>query len=1313
MKVLHTADWHIGQFKGPVEDGVNLRSLDTVKCLEYMVEKAREEHPDLVCISGDVFHQEQIGPVRYSDEMVTATRIIDELSKVSKFVVVMRGTPNHDGFGQFRVLTKMLEHNKKVAVVTTPQVISTPIADIVCIPGFDKQEFRAKFPGLSAEEENLTWTKYISEMVMGLRAQCSQTNIVADMVPAILMAHYTVPGCNMESGQTSFFSNFEPVIPRESLQTARFDAVLLGHIHRPQMLEGLENVFYSGAINAMNFNDEGQKRGFWIHEFEKKSLKKGHFYETPYRKFQTIKWDKEDVAEYLRSGKMYLIEKDYTSSCMDAIVRLQYSCDTEQKKALNIPVLQKDLYEIGAFYVADIEAESMMNITNRQLLSEESDPLLNLKKWLDEKCFTDSEKIVELAEPIIADAMKSSNTVEIHGVFKPVSIKVKNYRTYKEECFDFDDISFCTINGVNGAGKSSLFMDAISDCLFEETREGDNKSWIRGTEDARSGSIEFVFDIGESRFRVVRTRTKSGKPTLNLSQLNEDGTDWLNLSKERIIDTQSEILRVLGMDSMTFRSCALIMQDQYGLFLQARKDERISILGNLLGLGIYGIMEQDARKRLGDAKRTLMQKKDAVKIKDDIIASKGNPQEELEELEKEIESSEKLIGEISIDLKEAQALLVKYEAAKKNCEDLRSRKEQVKNEKASIEESINKLNSIIESCETILKKADVIREKSKEYSAAEDEMKILSEELIRYESEKKALVDCEANLQRYQNIIKNAEFENARIDQELSELDTDSDDGIAEKIAELEEKREELYAVMDKKNAHDAIVQEVSAKRDEFQKANAAYKTQLRLAESDLSTQKQQKAYMEDSGCADIENANCRFLKKAKEDASKIENTEKCISTIKEAMKEAETAFSEFEQEKQEELQNIGYSKEKETSIRERIADLEVYQAKKQRIEESRLKRARLEAEKESNDKTIASCSENVSDVKLQAQEITERVNNLSEKVNLYEQVKEKADGLKVYAEQEKSLPVYEERVKNARENMAMQEKLLEKKDEELIVMVADMISASELMESFDSGTESKVSDLEERMETEKKKLQDLQVQKGSLIQKAEDVKSMKEEIFELKKDIEACALITTRYDVLKQAFSQDGVPHQIIRNIIPHITDTANNILGQMTGGTMGVDFVMERTVKGKDGDKATLDVLIEEYGKTSPIKLAHDKGATILDFRKNLEQVCARYVDAMKNLTQLMDIEIRNPVNCLKLLMKELGIKQKIRNEVVELFVSQNGEGACTAHDLYYAMNEASFFAACEGMSGQGILKLEEDITKALIKDWKKYDVYGAVKC
>ena len=323
-------------------------------------------------ISGDIFHQEQIGPSRYSDEMVTATRIIEELSKVSKLVVVMRGTSNHDGTGQFKVLEKMFEKNPKVEIVTTPKVVSTSIADIACIPGFDKQEFRAKFPGLSSEEENIQWTQYISDIVTGLRAQCGNTNIIKDAVPAILMAHYTVPGCNMESGQTSFFANFEPVIPRETLQVANYEAVLLGHIHRPQTIDGLHNVFYSGAINSMNFNDEGQNRGFWIHEFESGRLVKEHRYSTPYREFRTVTMTQEEIRDYLSMRQAYLCEKLKEDDIRNCIVRVKYSCDSEQKKMLNIPALQADLYACGAFYVADIEAESMVDVTNRGLLSEEA-----------------------------------------------------------------------------------------------------------------------------------------------------------------------------------------------------------------------------------------------------------------------------------------------------------------------------------------------------------------------------------------------------------------------------------------------------------------------------------------------------------------------------------------------------------------------------------------------------------------------------------------------------------------------------------------------------------------------------------------------------------------------------------------------------------------------------------------------------------------------------------------------------------------------------------------------------------------------------
>lgn len=309
MKILHTADWHIGQFKGPVVDGVNLRSQDTVNCLNYMIKVAEEEKPDIVCVSGDVFHQEQIGPVRYSDEMIVATDTITKLAGVAKAVIVMRGTPNHDGGGQFRVLSKMFANTGNVHIVTSPTVLRTPYADIACIPGFDKQEFRSRFPGLSADEENEAWTSYISSMVMGLRAECHNTSI--------LMAHYTVPGCNMESGQTSFFTNFEPVIPREALEAAGYEAVLLGHIHRPQQINGLHNVYYSGAINAMNFNDEHQNRGFYIHEFMGGEMTSSQFCGTPYRRFKTIDWDTNQVSDYIGNRDAYALVTNISRDISD------------------------------------------------------------------------------------------------------------------------------------------------------------------------------------------------------------------------------------------------------------------------------------------------------------------------------------------------------------------------------------------------------------------------------------------------------------------------------------------------------------------------------------------------------------------------------------------------------------------------------------------------------------------------------------------------------------------------------------------------------------------------------------------------------------------------------------------------------------------------------------------------------------------------------------------------------------------------------------------------------------------------------------
>lgn len=1175
MKILHTADWHIGQFKGPVVDGVNLRSQDTIKCLEYMVEVAQKEKPDIVCISGDIFHQEQIGPVRYSDEMIHATNIITALAHFASYVIVMRGTPNHDGSGQFRVLKRMLLNVNNVCVVTEPFVIKTRYADIACIPGFDKQEFRAKFPGLSADEENLAWTKYISDIVLALRAECENT--------PILMAHYTVPGCNMESGQTSFFTNFEPVIPREALEAAGYEAVLLGHIHRPQILNGLHNVFYSGAINAMNFNDEGQDRGFWIHEFnEKGTLIKGHRYTTPYRQFCTITWDSDEVGNYIREGIMYLHRTGIPEGVADKIVRVRYSCTSEQKKALNIPLLQKNLYEVGAFYVADIEAESTIDITNRGLLSEESDPRLNLKKWLNEKAFKNPDKIVELAEPIIAEAIKQSTTAEIHGVFKPVSISVRNYRNYKEESFDFSDISFCTINGVNGAGKSSLFMDAIVDCLFEETREGDCKAWIRGTEDARSGSIEFIFEIGNKRFRVVRTRTKSGKPTLNLSQYEEN--EWRNLSKERIVNTQVEIEKLLGMDSMTFRSCALIMQDQYGLFLQAKKDERIAILGNLLGLGIYGVMELDARKKLADSRKELASKKEAVRIKTDFIKAQGKPEEELEAVEKDILKKQEELENLDASRRNLIECQEKISEAEKESEKTRNDLKECSEEYRAMANDLDHSKQTLTACNNLLELADAIREKAKQHSELSLQLSEAEKDVIKYKNAKRTLDSYNEDSDRYQRIITKSKLRNEQIDSQISLLSSSVPTDLEYRLEELNRKKEELDSQQEKRYRASVADHELQQIRSSYsqQISDAANKRdyhQTRLREI-----KQQEEFMKNSGCPDIENASCRFLAKAVDDVKNLPVERGCLQKFE---KEIETLTSEMNKkvaEKQKKIWEIGYNPDQLKLLLIQVNGLAKYERIKKDAEQNKLEIARLEAEKESNDKNIGQCEENLLQVKLKASEITETVNELSESVERQEQIKQQMTHLQTYVEQEKELPVYEERKQHVLERIENTEKEMEKLTDRKFILSSQLTGMDTMIEKMkETFSADMVEETDRQIRSNKESLGELQIQKGVLLERLENIDTMRGEISTLNNGIAVAAGRADCYEALKQAFSQDGVPHQIIRNIIPHITDTTNNILGQMTGGTMGVEFVMERTVKGKDGDKATLDVLINEYGKTT----------------------------------------------------------------------------------------------------------------------------------
>lgn len=1192
MKILHTADWHIGSFKGPERDGVNLRSLDTQKCLEEMVRVAETENPELALVSGDIFDRAEIWQGRSHKEVLQARNIILGLSKCCGKVFVMRGTPNHDSAEAFGELQAHFELVPNVEIVTVPQVIRTEQFDIAVLPGFDRGYFRANHPGLGKEEEHEVLTKELANAVLGLKAQCEPGK------KSILMSHYTIPGCNTESGQVMMLTQFEPVLLPECLIAADFDLVAMGHIHRSQKLPNVENCYYSGSINSMTFNDEGQERGFWIHEYSADGWSRT-FHQTPYREFVTFRFTDTDITA-INLGNLDDVAFNwwrYNGGVQDRIVRILYTCSYENSKALNTALLEKALYDDGAFYVAGILPEKVEEAADRNDLSNTTDPEENLRQYLADKQYTE-EQIQELvlkARPVIAQAEASMSLSAGTGTFEPVEIEVRNYRNYAEEHFSFEDISFCTINGQNGAGKSSLFMDAIIDCLYEEPREGELTGWIRNDEKARSGSIIFTFRIGDKVFRVTRTRARSGKGTLNLSEL-VDG-EWRNRSKEKQRDTQAEIINILGMDSLTFKSCALIMQDQYGLFLQAQKEERMVILGNLLGLGVYEAMNKiagDKAKAYGAKTRELKQE---IGIHNATIKSYGDPAGEIEQAKSDLQKKTEKDREITRERDERKLELLSLQEVQERCNKLSESISSLTMKKAATGQNRDAQSEIIRNCRTVLNTEQTVVEKAERYRALETRKSELIEEaalfgskqlevskvITRVSALESDLASAKAKLQRER--VRLAEHEDTFGDAEILQN--------AEKYQSARSSLDSMQALALNYQEADQRVQAAKAAQRDIEREIEANNDQILSTRNFLG--KDIAILSDDCGCIDIEKADCKFLAKAKASKGILQEEEEKYRTKKAelehilAQRISSVAAAESERD------GIPYDADKKAEAERLCAELLPYVAKAEQVRKKVSETAIIRASVENAQSNISDIEKRLTEANTEASRAKEDLEQYRGAFDENKKVSDEMQMLSPWIEQEKQLPVIRERLANATQRLSELDLQITELDAELsekqFELSKEILKTTGLAEK-----QAEVGRLDTQLEGIEGEIKILQMNVGALTQKMEQIGKLKAEIDVLQGKERDAAKETADYDILKVAFSQDGIPHQIIRTIVPKLTATANTILGQMTGGKMGIDFKTEKVMKNNSKKEVvTLDIFIEEYGKSALPYLSKSGGEKV----------------------------------------------------------------------------------------------------------------------
>lgn len=1189
MKILHTADWHIGDKKGPSLNGVNLRAQDTLNCLNELVRVAKEENPDIALVSGDIFDTAEIMQRRSHQEVLQARNIIFQLSEAAKNVIVMRGTPNHDSEWAFEELKGHFQLVPNVKIVTQPQVISLDGVSVAVLPGFDRGVFRAKYPGLGKEEENEVLTGEISNIVRGLKTMCGTEDLT------ILMAHYTVPGCNVESGQVMMLTQFEPIIPVDALTAADYDLVALGHIHRPQQLFD-RNWYYSGAVNALTFNDEGQERGFYIHNYED-GVWNSVFHRTPYREFKTIYLDEADM-QLVNEDQYDIVGMQHWKGNIDGkIVRVLYNCTFETNKAVNKALFERKLIEDGAFQVTEINPQKISESADRQDLSDVADPEENLKQWLIEKNKYSDEKIQELiliARPIIQQAQASMSQAGVSGVFEPVEIAVKNYRNYVEETFNFNDISFCTINGQNGAGKSSLFMDAIVDCLYEKTREDDITGWIRNDEKVRSGSIMFTFRIGDKTFRVTRTRTRSRKGTLNLSELVSG--EWIDRSKEKADDTQKEIINILGMDNLTFKSCALIMQDQYGLFLQTPKAERMIVLGNLLGLGVYQAMEKlayESKSRYGSQAARLVNE---INVHSKTISDYGNPQESIDEAKQILDIKLEELERITRERDSEKVLLMSMQEAQERADKISLSISSLIQKKLTTDENMRRQSDIRQQCKSLLEDEESITSNAGRYRELETRKKELIESTTLFNSKMSEVAKANSTCSALEADIERSRAELKIKQTQLSAYeDVSGDDEILAKASEYADKKAELDRLKEQAVVYQKAKSDYSAaifNRDETERT---FENELRLADEKKKVLEQKVAILNESDCVDIDNAHCRFLQDAiaaKEQLVTLETTYADIS----ARRESElTKCNADITDKANALSAIKFNADYMLSVQSECEELLPFVDKAETVKQKANSIALIKTSIEHMQSNISEYEKRLDMAILESQKAKSELDMYRDAFNENEKVTEELEMLKPWLEKEKQLPVIKERDVNAATRLSELE--AQKAEIELELAGKQTELADEMKKTVDMASKKQIVDsLNTGIAGIDSEIKAIQMNIGAYTQKLTEIEKLQKLTAELTVQLNEARKNEADYELLKTSFSQDGIPHQIVRTIIPKLTDTANSILGQMTGGKMGVEFKTEKTQKSNSKKEVvTLDIFINEYGKSSLPYLSKSGGEKV----------------------------------------------------------------------------------------------------------------------
>ncbi|KAA6047764.1 MULTISPECIES: exonuclease subunit SbcD [Pantoea] len=266
MRIIHTADWHLGQFFYSKS-----RAAEHQAFLDWLLRQIAEHQVDALIVAGDLF--DTGSPPSYAREMFN--RFVVALQPSGCQLVVLAG--NHDSVATLNESRELLAClNTRVITSATPggeqQVLTltqrdgSPGALLCAIPYLRPRDILRSRAGQSGRDKQLSLLQAIEQHYQHCySAAVAERERLDEPLPIVATGHLTTVGVTKSDAVRDIYIGTLDAFPAQAFPPA--DYIALGHIHRAQRIAGTEHIRYSGSPIPLSFDESGRDKSVWLLDF--------------------------------------------------------------------------------------------------------------------------------------------------------------------------------------------------------------------------------------------------------------------------------------------------------------------------------------------------------------------------------------------------------------------------------------------------------------------------------------------------------------------------------------------------------------------------------------------------------------------------------------------------------------------------------------------------------------------------------------------------------------------------------------------------------------------------------------------------------------------------------------------------------------------------------------------------------------------------------------------------------------------------------------------------------------------------------------